>query len=107
MTEDGHNLLPEEIRKQLPPLYAQEKNKDPTVYLKLFTPDSNWTWYATEGEQQGEDYIFFGYVIGHAREWGYFSLNELSSVKGPMGLKIERDIHFTPKPKSQVSDIRS
>jgi hypothetical protein len=26
---------------------------------------------------------------------------------GPFGLKIERDIYFTPKPKSQVQEIKS
>jgi hypothetical protein len=34
----------------------------------FFTPDSNWTWYVAEGSQNGEDYIFFGFVIGHFPE---------------------------------------
>ena len=75
------------------------------MYVKFFTPWTSWTWFATEGEQQGEDFIFFGYVIGHEREWGYFSLNELQSVTGPMGLKIERDIYFDPALKSRVKEI--
>ena len=98
-------LFPDDVKATLPKLYSQEGVKDPTVYVKFFTPDSGWTWYATEGEQQGEDFIFFGYVIGHEREWGYFSLNELSSAKGPLGLPIERDIHFSPKKKSEIPDI--
>jgi Protein of unknown function (DUF2958) len=101
-----YEFFPDEVRNVLPPLYAQEKEKDPTVHLKLFCPWNQWTWFATEGEQQGDDFILFGYVIGQEREWGYFSLNELSSVTGPFGLKIERDIYFSPKPKSQVSEIR-
>jgi hypothetical protein len=104
---DYTGLFPDDVKSMLPALYAQEGSKDPTIYVKFFTPDSSWTWYATEGSEQEGDFIFFGYVIGLEREWGYFSLNELSSVKGPMGLPIERDIHFSPKPKSQVSDIRS
>ena len=40
---DAHNLLPLELRSTLPPLYAQEKIKDPIVYVKYFTPDSSWT----------------------------------------------------------------
>ena len=100
--EDATNLLPELLRSILPPLYAQEKNKDPMVYAKFFTPDSSWTWYATEGSQEGEDFIFFGMVRGFEQEWGYFSLNELSSVRGPLGLPIERDLYFTPKPWSEV-----
>ncbi len=65
---------------------------------KFFTPDSNWTWYATEFD--GED-TFFGLVSGFEEELGYFSLSELQSVTGPLGLHIERDIHWTPKPLSE------
>ncbi len=104
---EEYEFFPDDLKAQIPKLYSQEGSKDPTVYVKFFQPWGAWTWYATEGEQQGEDYICFGYVVGQEREWGYFSLNELSSVTGPFGLKIERDIHFTPRPKSQVSDIRS
>ena len=100
-------FFPDDLKKQIPPLYSQEQTKDPTVYMKLFTPWSSWSWYITEGEDRDGDFLMFGYVIGQEREWGYISLNELSSITGPYGLKIERDIHFTPKPKSQVSDIRS
>ena len=95
-------LLPQELRASLPKLYAQEKNKDPIVHVKFFTPDAGWTWFATEGQAEGDDFIFFGYVIGQEREWGYFSLNELSSVRGPFGLSIERDLHFQPAPMSEV-----
>jgi hypothetical protein len=79
--------------------------EDPTVYAKFFTPWTGWTWYITEGEDQNGDYLMFGYTIGHDREWGYISLNELRSVTGPFGLKIERDIHFSPKKKSEIPDI--
>ena len=48
-------LLPDELRAQLPPLYAQEHEKDKMVYLKFFSPYSNWTWYVTEGEQEEYD----------------------------------------------------
>jgi hypothetical protein len=103
--EEVYEFFPDEVRNTLPKLYSQENTEDPIVHVKFFTPWTSWTWFATEGEQQGEDFTFFGYVIGHEKEWGYFSLNELSSVKGPAGLKIERDIYFTPKPKSQVTEI--
>jgi hypothetical protein len=95
-------LLTEELRAQLPPLYSQEKNKDPTVYVKFFCPWSNWTWFATEGEQDEEDFRFFGYVCGHEEEWGYFVLSAMEEVRGPGGLTIERDLYFKPGPFSQV-----
>ena len=56
-------LLTEELRKQLPPLYSQENVKDPMVICKFFHPLSNMTWYAIEGEPSGDDFLFFGY--GH------------------------------------------
>ncbi len=95
-------LLPAEVRARLPKLYAQEGNRDPIVHVKYFTPDSGWTWLATEGQVDEDDFRFFGYVIGMEREWGYFVLSELESARGPMDLAIERDLHFTPAPISEV-----
>ncbi len=68
-------LLTAELRASLPALYSQEKIEDPQVICKYFTPDSNWTWFVTEGEpddDNDQDIRFFGFVIGFAEEWGYF-----------------------------------
>ena len=105
MSDTEYEFFPDDLKAQIPKLYAQENDKDATVYMKLFTPWTSWTWFITEGEDQNGDYLMFGYVIGQEREWGYFSLNELSSVTGPFGLKIERDIHFSPKKKSEIPEI--
>ncbi len=91
----GHELLPQSIREKLPPLYANEGlGLDASVQVKFFTPDANWTWYASEFD--GED-IFFGLVSGLEVELGYFALSELEEIRGPLGLPIERDLHFEPK----------
>lgn len=95
-------LLPPELRAQLPALYAQEKIEDKLVYAKFFTPWSNWTWYVTEGSPEDDDFLLFGYVIGFEEEWGYFSLNEMQALRGPGGLTIERDLHFEPTPFSKL-----
>lgn len=88
-------LLTKEVLKKLPPLYSQEeKGLEAVAIVKFFTPDSNWTWYATEFD--GED-LFFGLVDGFEKEIGYFRLSELKSVKGTLGLPIERDMYFKPK----------
>lgn len=92
-------LMTDELREKLPPLRATELETNPIVHAKFFTPWTSWTWYATEFD--GED-VFFGLVHGFDTEWGYFSLNELESVRGPGGLRIERDLYFEPKPVSQV-----
>jgi hypothetical protein len=91
----GENLLDPVSREKLPPLYnGEEKGLDALAQVKFFTPDSNWTWYASEFD--GED-IFFGLVSGFEVELGYFSLKEMKEVHGPMGLLIERDLHYEPK----------
>jgi len=95
-------LLPEEVRASLPKLYAQDGTTNPIVHVKYFTPDSNWTWYATEGEAEEDDFRFFGYVIGLEREWGYFLLSDLQNTKGILGLPIERDLYFKPAPIKEV-----
>lgn len=92
------NLLPSKIKSQLPPLYSQEHIEDPIAQVKFFTPWTNWTWYPIEFDQED---IFFGKVIGHETEMGYFSLAELQAIQGPGGLRIERDLYFTPKPLSE------
>ena len=87
-------LINNEIKRVLPKLYEQDgKGFNAMAYIKFFTPDSNWTWYVTEFD--GKD-IFFGLVDGLEKELGYFSLSELESVRGPLGLKIERDLYFKP-----------
>jgi hypothetical protein len=97
----GMQLLTKEIRKKLPPLGAQDGLGGKAVaYLKLFTPTAGWTWYATEYD--GDD-TFFGLVDGFVKELGYFSLAELRSVKGPLGLPIERDRYFTPTPLEDIA----
>src|SRR6266705_3556803 len=98
-------LLTDELRSQLPALYDQENKEDAMVYAKFFTPWTGWTWFVTEGSQEEDDFIFFGYVIGLEAEWGHFSLNELESIRGPGGLTIERDLYFTPKRTSEIPEI--
>jgi len=93
-------LLTKEILKKLPALYSQEKTPDPIVQVKFFLTFSNWTWYGLEYDPvEGR---FFGLVQGHEEELGYFTLDELLSVRNVVGLGVERDKFFDPCPLSQV-----
>jgi hypothetical protein len=47
------------------------------------------------------DRLCFGLVVGHEREFGYFSLDELQNIRGPLGHQVDRDLYFKPKPVSQ------
>lgn len=94
-------LLTKEILKKLPKLRAQDKKgMEAIVYVKFFTPDANWTWYATEYDPNTE--TFFGLVDGLERELGYFTLTDLQSVRGNLGLPVERDLFFNPIKLSEI-----
>ena len=95
-------LLTQAIREKLPPLDANEKQgTDALAIVKFFTPDGSWTWYASEFD--GDD-IFFGLAVCFEPELGYFSLCELRSVRGKLGLPVERDRYFEPTPLRELLD---
>lgn len=93
-------LLDDVLRNALPKLREQSDSKDPTVFAKFLFPTSGWTWFVTEGEETGDDFLFFGRVIGFEPEWGYFSLSELESIE-ISGVRIERDNYFGQMPVSR------
>ncbi len=98
--DDAHDLMPDWLAADVPALYATERDDDPIVRCKFFTPDSSWTWYVTEySPLEG---MCFGLVDGLEAELGYFSLEELRSARGHLGLRIERDLWWTPRPLSEV-----
>ena len=106
----GMKLLPPEIREILPSINAQDgKGGKAIVHLKLFSPDSGWTWWITEGQpvldEQGReiDFEFFALVQGQERELGYVHLSELEEVRGPMGLPIERDLYWRPQTLAEIA----
>jgi hypothetical protein len=106
----GMKLLPCKIRERLPSLGGQDgKGGNAIAYAKCFSPDSSFSWFITEGspvrnkENDVVDYILFGLVDGQFKELGYFRLSELESVRGPMGLPIERDLYWKPKTLEEIA----
>ena len=73
---------------------SEEIDYSPVV--KLFTPDGSATWLLSELEP-GTDIAFGLCDLGFGcPELGSVSLRELEQVRGPLGLPIERDLHFVP-----------
>lgn len=125
-------LMTKEIEKKFKKTGRRGDNADPIVIAKFFNPSGGGTWYATEmyyvvqqadgnggvttleieaSKMNGNiggavvDMNFYGYVSifgDFCDEWGYFALSELQSVKGPLGLGIERDLYLDPQPISKV-----
>jgi Protein of unknown function (DUF2958) len=65
--------------------------------VKLFTPDAQCTWLLTELDPDGG--LAFGLCdLGMGEpELGYVSLVEIATVRGKLGLPVERDRHFDAK----------
>lgn len=98
-------LLTKALERKIPKLYSQENNPDPTVVTKFFCPWGGATWWIIEGERRDDDYLMFGLAMlftPQEAELGYISLNELLSISGPFGLKIERDMYWSPVQLSMV-----
>jgi len=88
-------LIPQTLLSNIPDLYNTEGETNPLCYVKLFTPDSCFTWYIIELSKNDTN-TCYGYVQGLESELGYFTLEELESVHGSLGLSVERDLSFEP-----------
>lgn len=75
---------------------AAGEHIDPHPILKLFTPDAGATWLLAELDPGEPDRAFGLCDLGlGCPELGYVSITELASVRGRLGLPIERDLYFT------------
>jgi hypothetical protein len=81
------------------PLYKNDGTSHEKALVKLFDPTGSWTWYISEWDGESE---CFGLVDGWEKEFGYFSLIELSQLKGKLGIGIEVDTYWTPKLLKEV-----
>lgn len=69
---------------------------DDKPVIKLFNPFGAATWWLSE--YNPEDRCFFGLCdlgMGYP-EMGYVSRDELEAIRGPAGLRIERDMYWDP-----------
>ena len=94
------NLITDTERQQLIAngLASQEQERDHAPVVKLFTPDANATWLLTELDPTDLDRAFGLCDLGlGCPELGYVSLAELATIRGPLGLRVERDQHFAAR----------
>lgn len=80
------------------PVKGTEAEHDFFPVVKLFTPDAGCTWLLTEIDPEDTDIAFGLCDLGLGTpELGDVSLSELSSLRGKLGLPVERDLHFNAK----------
>lgn len=100
-------LLTKAIERKLPKLYATEDIKihKKVAQVKYFNPVGNSTWYGIEYDPVSK--VFFGYYSDNSNNsgLGYFSLQELETLKLPYGLSIERDMHFIPDELGNIINL--
>ena len=92
------SLIPNEIIAKLLANGAKSaagEDIDPVPLVKLFTPDANATWLLTEIDPEAPDIAFGLCDLGlGSPELGSVSLEEIMSVRGSLGLSIERDLYY-------------
>ncbi len=96
-------LLTRELEERFAAVGSQQNVADSIVVAKFFNPVGEGTWFATEYDPDHR--MFFGFVSifgDHSDESGYFSLDELEQYRGPLGLGIERDLHWDEKRLSEA-----
>ncbi len=100
-------LLTKEIRSKIPPMGSTDSRLDAKVIVKFFTPFSNWTWFAFEGESIKDDdgnevdFHFYGLVIGMETELGTWSLREMEGCGSGLAT-VERDMYYSPETKEEL-----
>jgi hypothetical protein len=74
---------------------GREKSEDFKPVVKLFCPWNGATWLLSELDPDDTDIAFGLCDLGMGfPELGKVSLSELAAVRGPGGLRIERDLRF-------------
>lgn len=100
MVHNKHFSNEDEARNWIEGEAEQSRQRDKQiVWVKFFDPCSSATWFVTDW--QPEDKTIFGYadIMGRdCAELGYSSLEELANIKGKLGIGIEIDNWFEPKP---------
>jgi DUF2958 family protein len=90
---------------ELPPWH--KRGRDPLVRVKLFLPESRFTYYATGyTDDDGHRYLS-GYCVSplgpDCDEHADLGADQVEELRSPLlGLPVERDLHFDPMPESEL-----
>jgi hypothetical protein len=78
--------------------YKNDPSFDPAPVVKLFTPWTDCTWLLTDLDTDDDDIASGLCDLGFREpELGSVRLSEIKSIRGPAGLRVERDLHFVAK----------
>jgi len=101
------NMPTKEELAKLPAFYSTENVPLKEKVIQMHFWIGGCDWYASEYSL--EEKCFFGFAILNGdldnAEWGYFSLEELASLKIKF-LEVDKDCHWTPKKAVEIEKIR-
>ena len=89
-------LLPDELRQRLPPLHSQDQAVEPMVWIHYQIGTTSIHWYVIEGQPEGDDFVFFGFVADRNPDFRMFRLSELKDRRGLFDERVVRDEDFVP-----------
>ena len=93
--------LPDSLKEELIAEFKRpEGQKTGIAAIKYFNPAGVGTWWISEYDPEWD--AFFGIAKIHVAEYGYISRKELRETRLRMGLWIERDYYWTPKPLTEI-----
>lgn len=100
-----NRLITPELKKNFAsyPLYSQDGKKKDATCVCLFQL-GNIRWYILEGQQEDDDFMLYGIVVGMAEtEYGYISSNELADIC-VQGWRVTWNPNLPPIPLSEIKD---
>jgi hypothetical protein len=98
------NLLSDDLRARLPPLFSREAEDDPWVYARLFLPGTSLNWYVLEGKMtDNQGLVLSCLFVGKVEySFGHFPESFLEAFRGPQGEVVEQDTTFT---EGRLTDV--
>lgn len=94
-TQEQEQQLKENGRKNAEHIARDGNTEEFAPVVKLFVPWGAATWLLTEIDPEEPEIAFGLCDLGMGSpELGSVSIAEISAIRGPGGLRIERDLHF-------------
>jgi len=84
---------------------SRMKPEDIKIVFKMFNPTGGQTWYLYDKIDEDIYMAFVNLSDVEMAECGPVSMRELTNLRVGFGLKLERDMHFTPLSMSLQSVI--
>ena len=101
-------LVTKEMMRKIPKIGTTDgvPLEQKQIHAKFFGGGSA-VWYVAEMDENADLCFGWAELLPGCGDWGYFSISELSAVRfPPFGLGVERDLYFSPKLVSEITEIR-